>query len=456
MDLMDLYAQKNALTEEAEGILAKAESESRDLTAEEDERFGEIQAEVATLEGKIQRAAWIDGQKKKAGTVGDRRSAPDKTTNPEALVDGKIGGNDVGKVKDAKDEDRAMGFADFGEFALSVRRQAVSGTVDDRLSIGAGTASGLNQSVGSEGGYLVPPAFSDQIYDGLNASADNLLNFTDNYTVPSGADSLTFPANAETSRATGSRFGGVQGYWISEADQITSSTPKLRQMKLEPQQLAVLVYATDKLLRNGGGALTQYLTRAATEEIQFLTGDSIINGTGAGQPVGCVGHNSVVSIAKETGQAGSTIVKENIDKMWARCHARARMGAVWFINQDIEPQLENLSLTVGTGGMPVYLPAGGIADSPNARLKGRPVIPIEYCSTLGTVGDIILANMSFYAVGLRGGVDSAMSIHLRFDYLETAFRFVFEVDGQPWMAEALTPFKGTNTLSPIVTLATRA
>lgn len=50
-----------------------------------------------------------------------------------------------------------------------------------------------------------------------------------------------------------------------------------------------------------------------------------------------------------------------------------------------------------------------------------------------------------------------MSIHLRFDYGETAFRFMFEIDGQPWIAEPLTPFKGSaNTLSPFVTLATRA
>ena len=65
-----------------------------------------------------------------------------------------------------------------------------------------------------------------------------------------------------------------------------------------------------------------------------------------------------------------------------------------------------------------------------------------------------------YAMGLRGGVAggimTATSPHLRFDFSETAFRFIFEVDGKPWLLSALTPANGTNTLSTHVTLDARA
>ena len=57
---------------------------------------------------------------------------------------------------------------------------------------------------------------------------------------------------------------------------------------------------------------------------------------------------------------------------------------------------------------------------------------------------------------MRGSVRSDISMHLRFDYAESAFRFMWEADGQPWLASALTPFKGSNTLSTFVSLATRA
>jgi HK97 family phage major capsid protein len=84
------------------------------------------------------------------------------------------------------------------------------------------------------------------------------------------------------------------------------------------------------------------------------------------------------------------------------------------------------------------------------------VIPVEYCATLGTVGDLVLADMSQYAVIEKGGLQQATSIHVAFVTDETAFRAVYRLDGQPKWRTPLTPFKGSNTLSPFVTLATRS
>ena len=39
---------------------------------------------------------------------------------------------------------------------------------------------------------------------------------------------------------------------------------------------------------------------------------------------------------------------------------------------------------------------------------------------------------------------------------ETAFRFILRVDGQPLWNSAVTPANGTNTISPFISLATRA
>lgn len=351
-------------------------------------------------------------------------------------------------------DDSKRGFKNFADFAMSVQNSMTPGRMaDDRLRIQA--ATGMSQDVAANGGYLVPPTFSSTIWDGMNSMPDNLLNRTDSYTVQ--GESLTFPANAETSRAAGSRYGGIRGYWLNEAGQVTASKPTFRQVKIEPQQLGVLCYVTDKLLNNSSVALEQYLTRAASDEINFLIGDAIINGSGAGQPKGIVNSAARVSVSKEAGQAAASVVLANIVKMWARCHAKSRANSVWLINQDVEPQLQQLSIAVGVGGMPAYLPPGGISEAPYARLMGRPVLPIEWCATVGTEGDIILADLKSYVTGVKGGIEAASSIHLKFDYAETAFRFLFAVDGQPWMAAPITPYKGTsNTQSAFVTLAVRA
>ena len=113
-------------------------------------------------------------------------------------------------------------------------------------------------------------------------------------------------------------------------------------------------------------------------------------------------------------------------------------------------------MPVGTGGMPVYLPANGISGAPFGTLLGRPIVPIEYCATLGTVGDVILADLSQYVMIEKGGLQAETSIHVQFLTDETAYRFVYRVDGQPAWKDALTPFKGNSTLSPFVALATRA
>ena len=85
-------------------------------------------------------------------------------------------------------------------------------------------------------------------------------------------------------------------------------------------------------------------------------------------------------------------------------------------------------------------------------MKGRPIIACEYCSAGGIVGDIILADMSAYLIGYRGGVETDVSIHLRFDYNESAFRFITEIDGRPWIDEPTVPKNSSKLISPFVCL----
>jgi HK97 family phage major capsid protein len=196
--------------------------------------------------------------------------------------------------------------------------------------------------------------------------------------------------------------------------------------------------------------------QAFPEEFGFLVDAAIFSGTGAGQPLGILNSGAVVQVAKEAGQAADTVVAENVSKMWARMWAPSRRTSVWLINQDVEPQLDLLSVPSGAFGMPVYMPPGGLSEAPYGRLKGRPVMVIEHCETVGDAGDIVLADFSQYLLADKNGVETATSIHVQFLTDETVFRFVYRVDGEPVWNAALTPAKGSNTLSPFVKLAARA
>ena len=274
--------------------------------------------------------------------------------------------------------------------------------------------------------------------------------------IPIGENSsgITIPTVDETSRATGSRWGGIRAYWEGEADEITSSKPKFRKLKLEPKKLVGLCYATDELIQDAP-ALETFLELGFTEEIKFKVVDAIVNGTGSGMPQGILTSSCLVAVAKESGQLADTVVSENILNMWQRMPSRNRKTAVWLINQDCEKELATMSIDVGTGGVPVYMPAGGLTGQPYTSLFTRPVIPLEQAATLGDKGDIILFDPASYLLCDKGNPKFQGSMHVRFIYGEMAYRIVYRVDGAPLLNSAITQFKGANTMSTCVTLAAR-
>jgi HK97 family phage major capsid protein len=364
-------------------------------------------------------------------------------------------GPDAGfAVPEDQPEAKPGPFKSLGEQLMSVVAAGRKGghDVDERLY--EVKALGANESIPSEGGFLVQQDYSSEIF---KRAYDSAVMASRCRKLPISAASNGARINAidETSRVLGSRWGGVQAYWLNEAGTKVASKPKFRQMDLKLEKLIAVCYATDEVLADA--ALLEAIVREAlTDEIRFMVDKAIYEGTGAGQPLGVMNSPALVTTPKEAGQAAATVVSENIVKMWARMWAPSRANSAWFVNQDVEPQLDMMGLTVGLGGVPTYLPAGGLADAPYGRLKGRPVIPFENCSTVGTLGDILLADLGQYLMIDKGDIQAASSIHVQFLTDETAFRFVYRVDGQPVWNAPLTPAKGTNTLSPFVTLAARA
>jgi HK97 family phage major capsid protein len=160
----------------------------------------------------------------------------------------------------------------------------------------------------------------------------------------------------------------------------------------------------------------------------------------------------LVSITKETGQDADSIVYENIIKMRARCWRY--QDAIWLYNHDCLPQLMQLVMVIGTSGVPMWQTSA--REGEPDMLLGRPAFPTEFCPTVGDAGDIILGNWSQYLEGTYQPLESAESLHVRFEYNERTFRFTMRNDGRCWWRSALTPKKSTSTLSPFVVINARA
>jgi len=343
----------------------------------------------------------------------------------------------------------------FGEFLQAVARTSTPGHSPDPRIAEYRVATGAGEKVGAEGGFLVGTDESNALMQRA-FEASPIISKCTPLTISAGSNALALKAIDDPSRATGSRFGGVQGYWLDEAGTKLATKPKFRLVNFKLKKMAGLFYATDELLEDTA-ALESVARQAFAAEFDFMVADAIINGTGAGEPLGILASAATVVVTKETGQAADTIVVENIVKMWSRLRAPNQTAAVWLVNQDTFPELYTMGITVGTGGSPIFMPPGGISGQPYSTLFGRPIIPTEHNSTLGDKGDIILCDLSEYILATKGGIQSASSIHVNFIYDETVFRFVYRVDGRPWWDTVLAPYKGgTKTQSPFVTLAERA
>lgn len=431
------YQEKiKQLLDSVAAIDTKATSENRDQTPTELDMKNEALDKVESYK------AILDTMTREEGL----RQSLDTSEQP--LTVAKNTKIEVGDLNATRQK-----FNSFGQqLAAVMNASRPGGSTDPRLF---NAASGLNETVPTDGGFLVQTDFSNELLKQVWQTG-KLASLCRRVPISGNANSTKMNGVDETSRATGSRYGGIRGYWAAEADEKTTSKPKFRQIELNLKKLVGLCYATDENLQDAA-QLEGIIRDGFGSEFGFLIDDAIINGTGAGMPLGVLNAGCLVSQAKETGQTAATVVAENIIKMWARLFADSRPNAVWLVNQDVEPQLHQMGLTAGSGGALVYMPPGGLSGNPYATLYGRPVMAIEQCQTLGTVGDIYLADFSNgYLLAEKGGMQSDMSIHVRFIYDESVFRFVMRVDGQPVRKSALTPYKGSNTQSHFIALATRA
>lgn len=441
MNLESLRARLGELQTANDDFLALLASEDREPTDAETAEVDARLAEIEKVEANVARF-----ERMQAGAKPNPRQVRDAV--PSAAGRSTVPAS-------PRTDPRTAGFNGLGQFAHAVRAATRGDTgANERLRA---AATGNNEGVGSEGGFLVPPEFRDRIW--TKVMGDQSLMSRCNVE-PIGGNSLVVPKDEATPWGS----AGFQVYWEGEAATATASKVALESQTARLNKLFGLVRVTDELMEDAP-SLGVYLNSRAPIRIAQAVNTAIVTGNGVGKPLGLLNADCKIAIAKETSQPAATVFHNNIVKMKARLYAECFPNAVWLINQDVMPQLDLMSFadvgkkpSTATGTqVPIYMPAGTIAGSPYGTLYGRPVIPVQACKTLGTEGDIILTDLSQYQVVTKsGGIRTDVSMHLYFDSGEQAFRFTFRVYGAPMWNSAISPENGSNTLSCIVTTAVRA
>lgn len=416
------------------------------LSAEHRARLDEIAAEQANLQEDLTRAT----------AHADRQRVSTPVTLPAQPRTGQ-----AGPFQSLGEQFRAIAMA-AKPGARPDERLMWEGFADPNFSAGP---TGSNESIGSDGGFAVQsdfvPTMIGSMFDPQNGG--EILSRLRRFTVGPNSNGTKMYGIDEKSRQNGQRFGGLQVGWIGEGDPFSATKPKFREIELPLRKLGGLWYATDELIADAA-MLTSYVPQMFQSEMTFVLEDSVLNGFGVASPLGIFNSGALITVPKDPNQAAGTITQNNILNIWMRVTPSARKNGAWYISQDAEGQLYTLFTPVLNGGNVVngianplvsFIPAG-VNGSQYPLLMGKPVIVMEQMAPLGTSGDIMFADMSTYFAVDKGGLNQASSIHVRFAYDEMAYRFVYRFNGQPLYSTPLTPYRGTNTISPFVTLATRS
>jgi HK97 family phage major capsid protein len=406
------------------GDLQKVE----DLNDEQMEQVNTLNAEFEGLTKKIEAKEKLESMSAKL-TTGTRNV-------PAQPIEAKV---QVGQNRIEQDPKR--GFKNAGEFYAAVYKKDVKIL----------NAAGLNESSGSDGGFLIPEDFRLDIQKKIQGD-ESLLPMTRQYQTAS--NNITLPTYEG---APYDSSGVIQAYWEGEAQAFTASKAKFGQASMRLHKLTALVPVTEEVLEDAP-LLESWIRQNAPEAMVSKVNTAIIRGSGAGMPQGFLNSSFKKKVLKESGQAADTVLFENINKMLGALLPSSIPRASWLINPNVLPQLRLMKFTDNS---PVYLPGMNVAGAPYGTLFGIPLKPMMGgLKALGDEGDICLVDLSYVQTAMKVsqgmGIRADVSTHVYFDTDEVAFKFVMRMAGNCPFKAPVTNEAGDFVASGFVTLEDRA
>jgi HK97 family phage major capsid protein len=421
-----MLAQIKALREEAQRILAEG---GDNISAEAIELAESKANEADALEAKAQKLADINARLGAAPVAQSVKSGPVSITNH----------------RENFESDPKAGFKHAQEMLAVIAKNRGQAGSDKRLNFLAAVGSDEQSTVSGEfGGFAIPKALYGEVMK-VMPEGDPTANLCRN--IPMESPSVSINARVDKNHST-SVVGGLQVYRTGELNALTSSRQSMEQIDLKAEDLNGLTYVSKQLLNASPATVASILSDfpAAFAEKEFR---EKISGTGVGQFEGVLNSAALITVAKESAQTAGTVVTKNIGKMMSRCYNYESASVAWLINHDVLPELMDL------GGSDKNIFSPSAIQGITYQLYGKPVIVTDKAAALGSAGDIMLINWSEYLVGTYGSEESAESIHVRFEYNESAFKFYKANDGRGWWKSVLTP-KAGSTKSPFIILGARA
>lgn len=329
-----------------------------------------------------------------------------------------------------------------------------------KLGVQVKAPLGINEGTNSQGGYLVNPQFSDDVY----TIPHNQLDLAEQCE-KIDAKSNTFNQRYvnESALSNGSIFGGLNMVATAEGASFTSSLPAWSNVAFTLQKLALFNYYTVEVLQDASYPIESELNEMATKVFLYGVNTQIIQGTTL---EGALNAPSLVTVPKSGNDtAWSTTESTNltyadIASIWSSVYPDCQVSpkGMWLFHPSLTNPMVQMTYTF-SGSNPAWGLqydaqnglAGGGPMTPY-RLFGKPAYPSWACSAPGNAGDILYIDFATFR-NYQKPFRVEVSKEFQFGSDQIAVRYVARLDARSVMRNKVTGVNGTQQFSNIVTRA---
>lgn len=404
MKIRELKQRRAALIDQQRDIANKAEKEGRDMTPEEESKFEDLHEDIRDLEAQYKRAEAMEEFRRNAAALDD----PIEQGYQSALDE-----------EDAAKKKRKVHAKAFESYARHGKRNMENG--DGNVYLNA-----LQEGTDSEGGYLVPEEWANEIVMALNELvvirryAGSIQTMSDR-NIP-----------VETTRGN---FA-----WIAEEGSYTESDPAFGNEVLGAHKAGGIIKVSEELLQDNAFNLRGYLTSRGADKFRDLEEDAFINGDGTNKPTGLQQITTVAGVTVTGATAAASTTTVTADEMIETYYSlpkKYRSRAIWITSDIISKIVRKLKDSQGQ-----YLWQPALTDGEPDSFLGRPFETSDSMAVPASdVRSVLFTDLSYYVIGDRLGIGVQRLDELYAATGQVGFRFTRRLDGKPTLAEAITFLK---------------
>ena len=388
MTINELREKRNSVWEKAKAFLASHRNESGVLSAEDTATYEAMEKEVVDLGTAIKQ---LERQEAMEREMNAATSTP-ITTKPAA---GAKADPKTGRASDA-----------YTEAFWKQARNNTSYDIRNALQVGVDT----------EGGYLCPDTFENQLVTGLTAK-NVVRGLAHVISTSSGQHKIPVVAN----RGTAS--------WVEEEGPIPEGDDTFGQQYIGAHKVGTLIKVSEELLNDSAFDLEAYFVAEFARRIGNKEEEAFLNGDGAGKPTGIL-NDAEVGV---TAASATAITADELIDLFYSLPAPYRANAVWVMNDSTMRYIRKLKDTTGQ-----FLWQRALHEGEHETLLGKPIYHSPFAPEVAAgAKPILFGDLSYYWIGDRKGITFRRLNERYADTGQVGFLASKRLDGKLILPEAI-------------------